>query len=77
MSAKMRAKFQIQSVTLNGYSEVVKFSAVYGGSTNAEDNSFSEATPSASCEMTISNKALHGQFKPGQKFYVDFTPTEA
>ena len=28
----MRAKMQIQSVTLNGYTEIVAMSAVYGGS---------------------------------------------
>ena len=50
--------------------------AVYGGSTNAEDNTFSEATPSAELKMTVTNKALHGKFKPGQKFYVDFTPAD-
>lgn len=72
--SKMRAKLTIQSVTLNGYSEVLKFHAEY--SNNKEDNSYSEATPTASAEFNITNKALHGQFKPGQKFYVDFTPVE-
>jgi hypothetical protein len=70
----MRAKLEIQSVTQTTYGETLKFNAVYGGATNKEDNTFSEATPSATLEMQISNKALHGQFKPGQKFYVDFTP---
>lgn len=62
---------QIQSVTLNGWSETLKLSAVCSGT--KEDNSYSEATPCASLEMMISNKALHGKFKPGQKFYLDFT----
>lgn len=74
---KMRAKLCIESVTLQEWgAEQLKFRAVYGGDTNSEDNTFSEATPSASLEMTISNKALHGKFKPGQTFYVDFTPVE-
>lgn len=72
---KMRAKLTIQSVTDNGYNDQVKFTAQY--SENKEDNSYSEATPSASADFTISNKALRGQFKPGQKFYVDFTPIES
>lgn len=74
MSKTMRAKLTVQSVTDTGYSDVVKFSAIY--SENKEDNSYAEATPSASAEFTINNKALRGQIKPGQKFYVDFTPCE-
>ncbi len=67
---------QIESVTQTAYSEELKLHAVYGNSTNKEDNTFSEATPSATLTMSITNKALHGQFKPGQKFYVDFTLAE-
>jgi len=71
--SNMRAKLKIESITKNEYNEELKFSAVYGNSTNKEDNTFSEATPSASLTMVVSNKELHGKFKPGQKFYVDFT----
>lgn len=74
VGAPMRAKFRIQSVTNNGYSDIVKFGAVYGGSSNPEDNSFSKATPNATCEMTIDNPDLRGKYVPGQVFYVDFTP---
>ena len=41
-----------------------------------EDNSFSQATPSASLTMQVNNPAVRGAFKPGQKFYVDFTPAD-
>lgn len=71
----MRAKLTVESVTLNEHGEQVKFRALY--SQNKEDNTFAEATPSADASFYISNKALHGRFKPGQKFYVDFTPAEA
>jgi hypothetical protein len=71
---QMRAKLQIESVTKTTWSEELKLNAVCGGT--PEDNSFSEATPSATLSMQITNKSLHGQFKPGQKFYVDFTPAE-
>lgn len=71
---KMRAKLEVESVLKTSYGETLRLHAVYGGATNKEDNTFSEATPSANLEMVISNKALHGQFQPGQKFYVDFTP---
>lgn len=74
MAAKMRAKMQVESVTKTTYAEELKFTAVYSGDKNSEDNTYSEATPSAALTMQVTNKALHGQFAPGQKFYVDFTP---
>ncbi len=74
MSKPMRAKMQVQSVLLGGYAEVVTMAAVYGGSTNDEDNSFAKTTPSGKIELQIANKELHGVYKPGQTFYVDFTP---
>lgn len=74
MSKPMRAKMQIQTVTLGGYSEVVEMSAVYGGNTNDEDNSFAKTTPSGTIKLQIANKELHGVYKPGDTFYVDFTP---
>lgn len=72
----MRAKMQIQSVTqqLGGYAERIELSAVYGGSTNDEDNSFAKTTPSGKHVMEIENKELHGIYKPGDTFYVDYTP---
>lgn len=73
---KMRAKFVVSEVTDNGYSDKVKMNAVYGGVTNAEDNTYSKATPSGDLTMQIDNPAVRGQIKPGQKFYLDFTPAE-
>ena len=75
--AKMRAKMRVETVTRNGHSEVLKLNAVYGGTTNNEDNSFAKTTPNATLDMTIANKELHGQFNPGDTFYVDFTPVPA
>ncbi len=74
MSKPMRAKMQIQSILKTDYSETVKMAAVYGGSTNDEDNSFAKTTPSGTIELQIANKELHGVYKPGDAFYVDFTP---
>lgn len=76
MSKPMRAKMQIQSIKhrIGGYSESVEMSPVYGGSTNDEDNSFAKTTPSGSIVLEIANKELHGVYKPGDTFYVDFTP---
>jgi hypothetical protein len=77
----MRAKMTVQSVENFGASEKVKFicvgqSAPYGPNGESEDNTFARYTPSGSAEYQITNPALAGSFKPGQKFYVDFTPAE-
>jgi len=72
----MRAKMQIQSVAkqLGGWAEIIEMSAVYGGSTNDEDNSFAKTTPSGKITLHIANKELQGVYNPGDTFYVDFTP---
>jgi len=71
----MRAKFQCEHVRSEyGTFEEVMLRAVYGGTTNAEDNQFSEATPSGDLHMTISNPKALGFFKKGQSYYLDFTP---
>lgn len=77
----MRAKLQVQSVESFGGSETVKMapvcgSAPFGKDGESEDNTFARYTPSGSLSLSITNPALLGQFKPGQKFYADFTPAE-
>lgn len=78
----MRAKLQIESVTQRQHGETLKFHAVgpkgsYTADGSDEDNTYARFSPSASLEITIQNPALLGQFKPGQKFYVDFTEAAA
>jgi hypothetical protein len=70
---KIRAKIQIGSAIKNEYGERVVAHAVYGGSTNAEDNTFSAATPSLHLDMNISNPDAIGQLQQGKKYYIDFT----
>jgi hypothetical protein len=76
----MRAKFQLASVEVfPGGNEKLKFLAVgrssaYPADGSDEDNTYAKYSPSASCEIYITNPALNGKFKPGDKFYVDFTP---
>ena len=55
------------------YNETVELSAVAYGDSD-ENKSFSEATPFARVEMTISNQKALGAFEPGEDYYVDFTP---
>lgn len=48
----------------------------YGEDGLDEDNTFAKWSPGATLAINIANPALWGKFKPGDKFYVDFTPAE-
>lgn len=73
MSRKLRAKFQTGSITDFGYgSKQFKLSAVYSNNPG-EDNQFSQATPSGTIEMMVSNPDAMDFFQHGKKYYVDFT----
>jgi hypothetical protein len=71
----MRAKFQCHDVVpaISG-AEVAKLAAVYADG-NPENNQFNVATPWATLEIGIDNPAAKGFFKPGESYYLDFTPT--
>ena len=82
---KMRAKLQVSYVqenVFNGtkYSETLNMYAVpaskYDESGLDEDNTFAKMSPQANLGISIANPALWGQFKVGQRFYVDFTEAE-
>ena len=80
MPTTMRAKLQVASVNRTTGCEQLKFHAVCPPSFDKdglhEDSTFSKYSPSATLEISITNPALHGQFNPGDKFYVDFTPAD-
>lgn len=72
---RIRAKMRVTEVTKTEYgAERVKLTAVWADKTNAEDNTYAKATPSATVEIQVDNPEAHGAFVPGQKFFVDFTP---
>ncbi len=73
MKQVIRAKMQVQTITKNLYSEITEFNCVYGGSTNAEDNTFSKATPSGSMKLQIDNPSAQGVIQVGDYVYVDIT----
>ena len=77
---KMRAKMYISSIEQFGAQEVLKLNAVgaksYPEDGSDEDNTYAKFSPSASLSLAIANPALIGKFKPGEKYYVDFTPAE-
>jgi hypothetical protein len=73
----VRGKFFVSKVTNHSATSTyveVELNAVYGGSTNAEDNSYSAATPSGKITMTITNPDTVAKLPIGGVFYVDFTP---
>ena len=76
---KIRAKFQCTSVipATENYDAVAHLSAVYAnsdGSVNAENKSFSDATPSGYLQISISKDVpAHKFFTAGRYYYLDFT----
>lgn len=51
-------------------------SGAYPPDGHDEDNSFARWSPSVLFDMQVANPDLFGQFKPGDTFYVDFTPVD-
>lgn len=83
----MRAKLQVGAVFPNRNadgettSETLHFHGVaksggYPADGSDEDNTFAKWSPSVYLQMQVTNPSLFGQFEPGQKFYVDFTPAQ-
>lgn len=79
----MRAKMQITKIEQHlGGMETLHLTAVarssaYPPDGSDEDNTYARFSPSGGLTLTIANPALLGQFKPGQKFYLDFTEAAA
>lgn len=76
----MRAKMYVASIAQNSGQETIQLSCVtsspFGPNGESEDNTFARYTPMGNASYTINNPSLVGQFKQGDKFYVDFTPAE-
>lgn len=82
-----RAKVYVESVKLLGgdgkshMHEEVQFRAVGGNKVQKgypqdgmdEDNTYAKFSPSADFRLMVSNPALFGEFKPGEKRYVDIS----
>ena len=52
----------------------ITLTAVYDSGICKENKSFADATPSGTITFCLNNPALAEASKPGQAFYVDFTP---
>ena len=48
--------------------------AFYPADGSDENNTFAKWTPAAEMKISVANPALWDKFKPGDEFYVDFTP---
>jgi hypothetical protein len=74
----MRSKVRYSSVVVPEDQDTVVFipACKYGASPedgSDEDNTFAGFSPSGEFKLTIQNPALLSKFRPGKKFYVDFT----
>ncbi len=83
-SRTMRAKVKVGAVTpypnASGEvtQEILHFHGVaatkYPADGSDEDNTFAKFSPSLNLQLHLANPALIGRFKPGDTFYIDFTP---
>lgn len=76
----VRAKLRVNSINEerwgSGEGNVNRF-VIFGGvydTSIPEDQRFQQATPYAEAKFKIDNPAAIEQFKPGESYYVDFTP---
>jgi hypothetical protein len=79
IAGSVRAKVRCSSKTKNeGFDGTAfRFDAVYSSDPSSENKSFTDATPSLSLNMTISDgKPAADQFEEGKEYYLDFTPAE-
>ncbi len=83
----MRAKMRVGSVFPyrndkgDTVSEQLTFHGVaksgsYPADGSDENNTFAKFSPSVNLQIIVANPALFDKFKPGDTFYVDFTPAE-
>lgn len=82
MSTPMKAKLIISQVEkFEGGFENLIFRAVckedgYPEDGSDENNTYAKFSPSADLKLSITNPDLINIYKPGDTFYVDFTPVE-
>ena len=76
---RMRAKMNCTKVVKYEYGEEFYFTPVSGkfaADGVDEDNTYSKYSPSGDLRLMVTNPAIFGTIKPGDLFYVDFTPVE-
>lgn len=73
LHGKLEMKYRVRRS--GKFAQNVRLAAQYD-STNAEDISFAEATPSGELKIYVNNPAVVGTFKPGRVYYLDLIPCE-
>lgn len=66
------ANDQLGAVTGETYMEQVTMTAIYSSGGGDPNRSYSQATPNAKLEMTITNRDAFGAFKPGHIYDLVF-----
>lgn len=66
------ANDQLGACTGDVYAEQVTMTAVYSSGLDDPNRTYSEATPNAKIEMTITNRGAFGAFKPGHIYDLVF-----
>lgn len=78
--AKVRCTGRNESANLSSKggpdSVTVTLQPVFGGDDDEANKHWSKWTPSGEIKLQITNPLAYEQFKVGQSYYVDFTPTE-
>ncbi|MBZ9753192.1 hypothetical protein K7W42_20355 [Deinococcus sp. HMF7604] len=69
-----RAKFTVTSV--NPDQGTVNFHPVYSDDPTSENGKFFAATPNGEITLRLVRDGVLANFKPGEEFYVDFTPVQ-
>jgi len=69
----VKARMRCTSVTDFGNCKNVRLDAVYSDDPNDPNYTFSQASPSGSFELSISNPAAFAAFEPGKTYDIDIS----
>lgn len=76
----MRAKMEVSKVERFRELDRITCNAVaaktYPADGSDEDNTYAKFSPAGELTLSIANPALLGKIRPGQVFYLDFTPAD-
>lgn len=70
----VRARMKCTSVQHFEHNSNVELQAFHSTDPKDPNKSYSDATPCAKVNMTITNKAAIGAFEPGRFYLIDFVP---
>jgi hypothetical protein len=70
----VQARLKVAKIVDFGIYQIATLHAVYSSDPADPNYSYSQATPDARMEMTISNPAAFGQFVPGKEYDLAFSP---